>query len=192
MRHCAARVECGQYAAVGATVNPSGVVVVDAEIARLRERLEHAAQRIEGARARVEAGAPWAVGSLERGEAEERWGPTEVLAHSAEMLPFWLGELERVVAGTGPDPAPFGRTAADPIRTQTVVRDATLPPRELFDRIGAGVARYARRLPTLSAADLQRTGRHPTRGELGVRELLERFVVGHLEEHAIQLETTLG
>ena len=166
--------------------------MADAEIADLLTRLERAASRIGMTRARVEAGVPWPVGSLERGEAEERWGPTEVLAHAAEMLPFWLGELERILAGDGPEATPFGRTAADPIRSQSVIRDATLPPRELFDRINAGVARYERRLPTLTSADLRRTGRHPTRGELTVPAALARFVVSHLEEHAVQMEQTLG
>jgi hypothetical protein len=166
--------------------------VADAQIADLLTRLERAAGRIGATRARVEAGTPWSVGSLERGEAEERWGPTEVLAHAAEMLPYWLGELERIIAGRGHEATPFGRTATDPIRSQSVVRDSTLPPRELFDRIHAGVARYERRLPTLTSADLKRSGRHPTRGELTVPAALERFVVSHLEEHALQLEQTLG
>ena len=141
----------------------------------------------------VQRGAPWATGSLARGEGEERWGPTEVLAHVAEMLPFWLGEMERVLdgGGTAGDPVPFGRTAADQVRTLTIARDATLPPRELFDRIGAGVERYVRRLPELSADDLARSGRHSVRGVLSVSEILERFVVTHVEEHAVQLEETI-
>ena len=157
------------------------------------DRLVTAAGRLEAQRAAVQRGAPWPTGSLARGEGEERWGPTEVLAHVAEMLPFWLGEMERVLdgGGTADDPVPFGRTAADQVRTLTIARDATLPPRELFDRIGAGVERYRRRLPELSADDLARVGRHPVRGVLSVAEILERFVVTHIEEHAVQLEETL-
>ena len=155
-------------------------------------RLARAATRIETQRAAVERGTPWATGSLERGEAEAEWGPTEVLAHVAEMLPFWLGEMERLLdAPPGASPA-FGRTAADQLRTLTVARDATLPPRELFDRIASGVDRYAGRLPALTAADLERTGRHPVRGEVTAGTILERFVVAHMEEHAAQLEAVLS
>jgi hypothetical protein len=171
----------------------TGVAVVAANVSQL-DRLVAAAGRIEAHRAAVERGAPWPTGSQARGEGEEHWGPTEVLAHVAEMLPFWLGEMERVIDGGGTvdEPTPFGRTAADQVRTLTIARDATLPPRELFDRIEAGVERYRRRLPTLSAADVGRIGRHPTRGALAVPEMLERFVVSHLEEHAVQLAETLA
>jgi hypothetical protein len=172
------------------SVNETRVEMSTANPSQL-ERLEGAAARIEAQRAAVVRGAPWPTGSLARGEGEERWGPTEVLAHVAEMLPFWLGEMERVLDGAPGDAAPFGRTVADQVRTLTIARDATLPPRELFDRIGAGVERYRRRLPALSAADLDRVGRHPTRGDLTVTELLERFVVAHMEDHANQLEATL-
>ena len=162
------------------------------EIVGLLARLEAAGRRLECSRARVEAGAPWPTGSQARGEAEEHWGPTEVLAHAAEMLPFWLGEMERVLAAPAGGPPPFGRTTSDQVRTLTVARDATLPPRELFARIAAGIERYRRRLPELSAAEAARSGRHPTRGELSVVELIERFAVGHLEEHAAQLEEVVG
>jgi hypothetical protein len=163
------------------------------EIEELLARLDAAGRRLEGSRARVVAGAPWPTGSQARGEAEERWGPTEVLAHVAEMLPFWLGEMERVLdADHAGGKQPFGRTAADQLRTLTVARDATLPPRELFDRIGAGIERYRRRLPALTADEARRSGRHPTRGDLTVVGLIERFAVAHLEEHAVQLEDALG
>jgi hypothetical protein len=132
-------------------------------------------------------GTPWPVGDGGPQVDEEVWGPGEVLAHVAEMLPFWLGEMERILAAQPGEVADFGRTADDQVRTLTIARDATLPARELFDRIAAGVERYRRRLPELSAADLGRTGRHRTRGELSVSALLERFAVAHLEEHASQL-----
>ena len=81
-----------------------------------------------------------------------------------------------------PDPVPFGRTAADPVRVLTIERDRTLPPRELLDRIEATAERYARRLAELEPADLDRRGLHPRLGELTVAEILERFAVGHAEE----------
>jgi hypothetical protein len=111
------------------------------------------------------------------------------------MLPYWLGEIERVVAAAdGPEGAPqaFGRTAGDEIRTLTVIRDATLPARELYDRIGSALERYHARLPSMTEAEIEHRGRHPTRGDLTVAEMLQRFVVGHLEEHAEQLERALA
>jgi uncharacterized protein (DUF952 family) len=169
---------------------PAKEVTVDA-IASLLDRVDTAGLRIASARTAVESGGPWPVGAVAAGGGESEWGPTEVLAHVAEMLPYWLGEMERILAGRPGEPAHFGRTASDEIRTLSVARDATLPPRELFDRISAGVDRYRRRLPQLTSAEADRTGIHPTRGELSVASMLERFAVGHLEDHAGQLERAL-
>src|SRR6478735_3417120 len=81
----------------------------------------------------VEAGAPWPLATTIDTSDEARWGPPEVLAHVAEMASYWLGEIERVLAGA-PEPVPFGRVATDPIRIAVLERDRSLPPRELYDR----------------------------------------------------------
>jgi hypothetical protein len=44
----------------------------------------------------------------------------------------------------------------------------------------------------LSAADLERRGLHPTRGEFPVGAAIERFLVTHLEEHVVQLREILA
>jgi DinB family protein len=159
-------------------------------LAPLLDRLSAAGARMDATRPAVEAGAPWTVGRVDRGEPEAEWAPPEVLAHVAEMVTYWLGELERVVAGTA-GPAPFGRTADDQIRSLTVTRDATLPARELYDRIGAGLDRYRRRVPQLSEEEIARQGVHPVRGPMSAAELLDRLVVSHLEGHAEQMERAL-
>jgi hypothetical protein len=44
----------------------------------------------------------------------------------------------------------------------------------------------------LTAADLARRGLHPRRGEMTVGQILDEFVVRHLEEHASQLRDVLA
>ena len=159
---------------------------------RAVERLRAAAEGFAAQRPAIEAGRPWPLHVVEEGSGpESEWGPTEVLAHVAEMLQFWLGEIERVL-DEAPEPVPFGRTVADRVRVLTIERDRTLPPRELLDRIGATVERYARRLEDLDGAALARRGLHPTLGELDVGGILDRFVVGHAEGHVVQLDQALG
>jgi len=154
-------------------------------------RLTRAAATIAGLGPKIEAGQPWPMGPVAGEGPEITWGPPEVLAHVAEMLQFWLGEIERVVAGS-PEPVPFGRVSTDPLRTLTMERDRTLPTRELIGRIQSGVGRYAARLPDLSPADWAKTGLHPRLGEMTVAAILERFVGSHLDEHAVQLAESLG
>jgi hypothetical protein len=157
----------------------------------LATRLEAASKRLAALRPAVEAGAPWPLSENFGTEPEASWGPPETLAHVAEMLPFWLGEIERLVDGSG-EPVQFGRVATDRLRLLVLERDRSLPPRELFDRIAAGTLRVARRLKSLTARDALQRGVHPVRGELTVEAVAERFIVSHLEEHADQLATLVA
>lgn len=154
-------------------------------------RLEAAVDAILALRKRVEAAVPWPLAELYGTEAEASWGPPELLAHLDEMLPFWLGEAERILEGQPGTPVPFGRVASDVVRIGIIGRDRTVPLRELFARLGADGARVARRMRELSEADAAREGLHPARGVTPVAALFERFVTGHLEEHVIQLREIL-
>ena len=111
------------------------------------ERLGRARAAFAGLRPRVVAGEPWPLAADFGVGPEASWGPREVLAHTAEMLPYWLGELERLAeAGQlAADPTPFGRTGEDAMRLGILDRDRTLPLRELFDRIDVGIGRWEAR-----------------------------------------------
>ena len=169
----------------------------------LRARLAEATRSFLDLRPGVEAGRPWPLGRVEPGAPEGGWGPPEILAHVAEMLPYWLGEVERVLEGsvagapgtvsiaTGGSTA-FGRTETDPLRILRVEHDRMLPVRELFDRIAQDAARWDARLATFGEAELGTLGRHPRRGDMTVAEMLEPFVVGHLEGHIVQLRDAIA
>lgn len=141
---------------------------------------------------RVTAGEPWALAEDFGNGPEASWGPREVLAHLVEMLPFWLGELERVVDGAAAGPTPFGRIADDEVRIAMVGRERTLPMRVLFARTDAGIAAWMDRLATLSDDDRAALGIHPRLGPMRVDRMAGRFVVGHLDEHAVQLDAVLA
>lgn len=142
---------------------------------------------------RVIAGEPWPLATAFGTEPEAEWGPREVLAHVEEMLPFWLGELERVVdPATAPGPVAFGRIADDTARVAIIERDRSLPLGVLFARIDSGLRDWADRLATLTDAEGDRIGLHPRLGEMPARAIPERFVVGHAEDHIAQLEATLA
>ncbi len=159
-----------------------------------RVRLATARAAFSALRPRVVAGEPWSLAEHFGAEPEASWGPREVLTHVAEMLPFWLGEFERIVeAGRAPgDPRPFGRAAGDTLRTGILERDRTLPLRELFDRIDAGIARWERRLDGGAGGEGSAIGLHPRLGEMTADEVRDRFVVVHLDEHVAQLEVLLS
>jgi hypothetical protein len=156
----------------------------------LADRLLHARRDFMGLREAVEAGRPWPLSDVFGTEPEAHWGPPEVLAHVAEMVPFWQGEIARVLDG-GPEPVPFGRVASDSLRIGVIERDRSLPPGELFERIDAAVDRFAAHLGSLTVAEAERRALHPTLGEMTVAQIAERYVVSHLEDHVRQLSGTL-
>jgi hypothetical protein len=162
--------------------------------AEASERLARARARLEELRPQIIAGEPWPLAGDFGHGPEASWGPREVLAHTAEMLPYWLGELERVAEArsTGLDPLPFGRVGEDAMRLGILERDRSLPLRELYDRIDAGVDRWVRRLGTLTADEGSARGVHVRDGVVPATWIRDRFVVRHLEEHVAQLEEILG
>jgi hypothetical protein len=115
----------------------------------------------------------------------ERWDRGQVLAHVAEMLPYWAHQVELVTAG---DQVPFGRVASDPGRLAAIERDRREDPARLLARVDEGLAVVLALLDRLDHAALARTGRHQTLGEMTAAAIVDRFLVDHLEEHADQLE----
>jgi hypothetical protein len=156
----------------------------------LDRELAAAGDRLDRLRSTVEAGMPWPMAAQFDHAPEASWGPNELLAHVAEMLPYWLGEVERIRAGPG-QPVPFGRVGTDPVRIAIIGRDRTLPIGELYARIHDGLARWAGRLETLTPAQRATVGLHPTIGEMTVEAIAERQVVTHLEGHVHQLQAIL-
>jgi len=145
----------------------------------------------------LEARAPWPLSDVYGPGPESSWGPPEVLAHVGEMLPYWLGEIERILdpherAAARGEPVPFGRVEGDTLRVGLIGRDRTFPIRELVDRIEASAGRVARRLESLTDEEAAQRGMHPTRGSMAVSDMPEPFLVGHIEGHVRQLREILA
>jgi DinB superfamily len=117
----------------------------------------------------------------------ERWDRGQVLAHAAEMLPYWARQAELVADGRQTE---FGRVGSDPERIAAIERDRREDPRRLLDRVDEGVAVVLAVADRLDDQALARRGRHQTLGEMTVAEIVDRFAVAHLEEHADQLDAT--
>ncbi len=154
-------------------------------------RLAAASDRLADLGTALQRGAPWALAGRFDHSPEASWGPREILAHLEEMLPFWLGEAERIL--DAPDgSATVGRPATDDVRLAIIERDRTLPLRELVARTQAAIDRWRQRWAQLEVASRERTGSHVTLGPVTVTDLAGRFAVGHLEDHLDQLAAALG
>jgi hypothetical protein len=156
----------------------------------LDARLAAAGYRLASLSATLQARGPWPLAARFDHAPEASWGPLETLAHLEEMLPFWLGEAERILDATDP-PATIGRVATDDFRIGLIARDRTLPVRELVARVQNGIDRWRGRWAELDDPSRNRSGSHVTQGPVTVTDVASRFAVGHLEDHLDQLAASL-
>lgn len=150
------------------------------------ERMRTARDNLVRLRARVELSAP----PPEELPRRREWVAREALAHIDEMLVYWLGEIERVLAGPL-EPVPFGRQPNDLVRVLTIDRDRTLPASELYARLDNSLERVLRRLLELDERQAARRGLHKQRGEMTIRQIVDTMLAGHIEEHCKQLAAAL-
>lgn len=148
------------------------------------ERLDAVEKRLE-----VHAKQPVPAGLTEPDEGgTERWEAAQVWAHIVEFVPYWQSEIEKVIAEYDGTPVPFGRTKADPARAAAIELGRSEPIPALAERNTSGVADMRAYLAGLTSAEWNAVGLHQRLGEMDVEAIVERFVVGHLEEHADQLD----
>jgi hypothetical protein len=120
---------------------------------------------------------------------DERWEAGQVWAHIAEFPPFWLAEARKVASLPTNEPVPFGRVKTDAGRVAAIERERHTAPKALLERVRDSLAEVTDATRALTPEEWNRRGLHPTRGEMTVQSIIERFVVEHLEEHADQLDS---
>ena len=118
----------------------------------------------------------------------ERWEAGQVWAHIAEFVPYWHGQLEKVVSGSRGAPVPFGRTKTDAGRIGAIEENRNEPIAAHMAATHASLEALEGYVGRLSAANWAAVGMHPIRGEMSVEQILKTFAVDHLEEHADQLD----
>lgn len=157
--------------------------LVDGYLARLglaeRRLAEHAARPLPSGLTDPDPG------------ASEQWEAGQVWAHLAEFPAFWHEQIRTIVAAQGgatTGPIPFGRLKTDAGRTDPIERERRTAPSDLLARVTSQIADLSTTLTALPADAWGATGLHPTLGEMSLPAVLERFVLGHLEEHADQLD----
>ena len=122
-------------------------------------------------------------------ESGERWDRGQVWAHLSEFIPYWIQQAGPVLRGQPSGaPVPFGRTKADPERIGAIERSRRESMDVLWADTSSDIAQLRSFLASMEPEQWHIRGLHPTRGAMTVDELVEQFLVGHLEEHATQLE----
>ncbi len=117
----------------------------------------------------------------------EQWEWGQVWAHLGEFIPYWIEQVRRVLRWPGSEPVPFGRIKTDPYRVAAIERDRGVPPHELMERLKGHLAELWEFVDQIPQEGWSRTGAHQTLGVMDVRQIVDEFLVGHLEEHEAQL-----
>lgn len=119
------------------------------------------------------------------------WSAAEVLAHIAEMEPFWMRKC--LAMRERPDVVLQRATPEEQrARLAAVETYGKAPLAHLRARLEEAHRAALGMLRELGEADLDRTGHRPPDLTLTVEEAVRRFVIQHLEEHTRQVAEALA
>lgn len=145
--------------------------------------------RIDSADLRLSAHArPLAHLSAEDLSTGEQWEAGQVWGHITEFVPYWVEQLEEVVDDYRGDPVPFGRISSDPDRLAAIESGKAMDFETHLHWLGVHLADLRGFLSALPESAWSVEGLHQTLGPMKLEQMIERFLVSHLEEHAAQLE----
>ena len=153
-------------------------VTADERIQRIEQSVQRLIQEIERLPADV----------LYREPQPGEWPVMSTLAHLQELLPYWAHQAEGVVKS--PD-QPFGRTHSDPARIGAVEEHGHDSLDAMVKRIRVSLDECLAILRLLPASGWGVVGHSPSRGTMTVEQIVDAFLVRHVEEHAAQTQATL-
>jgi uncharacterized damage-inducible protein DinB len=152
----------------------------------LEDRIERIERGVAALLSRLE-GVP--ADALYQAPAVGEWPVMSTLAHVAEMLPYWAHQAEGIARVPG---QPFGRLHDDPGRLGAIEQHGQDAAEVVRDGLQASLAEAVQTLRELPAAALTLSGQHPRRGSMQVDELIDAFMVEHIEEHVQQIDAALS
>jgi uncharacterized protein YoxC len=124
--------------------------------------------------------------------SKEEWSILQILSHLVEGVPYWLGEVERVVAEPG---SSWGRGLQDPARLEAVSDVGNLSVMDLFAEVGKLSQKVASGLQELDAETLKQENPHRNFSKFGnkpVSFIVDHFIEEHVAGHAKQIQRNLS
>ena len=139
-------------------------------------------QLIDGPLAQLDAS------KLYQSPAENEWTIMQNLAHIVEFMPYWAGEIDKLLAEPGCE---FGRTHDDLGRLQGISEHEMDSLSSIKAALPGSYARLDGVLARLKDSDLQLTGKHVRYGEKPLHWFIDEFVTDHLIGHVEQIKRCL-
>ena len=126
---------------------------------------------------------------LYQSPAENEWTIMQNLAHLVEFMPYWAGEIEKLMTTPG---ANFGRTIQDERRLRAISEHSSDSLKQIKAVLPDSYTRLEEVLSKLKDSDLTVTGIHPRYGEKDLDWIIEDFVTGHLRGHVEQIKAAMA
>jgi hypothetical protein len=145
--------------------------------------------RIDAVEARLRALATPTEGLTEADPTTgEQWESGQVWGHITEFIQFWVEQAGDVIDAYQGEPVPFGRIRSDPTRLAGIEQGLHVPIDTMWQEVQADLGDLRSFLRALPENWSDSVGLHSTLGPIPTERIVEDFLVGHLEEHAAQLE----
>lgn len=120
---------------------------------------------------------------------ENEWSIMENLAHIAEFMPYWGGEVEKLVEHPGQN---FGRTMQHEGRLSALREHGHDTLTQAKAALPGSYARLDEVLSHLRDSDLALTGQHVKFGERTLEWFIGEFITEHFHSHLAQLRACLA
>ncbi|RST60561.1 DinB family protein [Siminovitchia terrae] len=125
--------------------------------------------------------------------SEEEWSIMQVVAHVAEAIPFWLGEIRQIIQS--PEDV-WGRDHTNKIRLKAVDAKAvdSLPVDKVFEDLKKIPTQTEETLSTLTDEQFQiiAPSRNPNFDGKPVQFIVNKLIVGHIQGHNGQIQRNLS
>ncbi|MGE7761069.1 DinB family protein [Peribacillus sp. NPDC097895] len=124
--------------------------------------------------------------------AEDEWSIMQILSHLAEAIPYWLGEVETVVAAPG---SKWGRGLQDPARLAAVTDTEQLSVEDVFRQVEALKFKVESVLGELDEETLSQESPHRNFAKFGnkpVSYIVDHFIDEHVSGHYGQIKRNLS
>jgi len=121
-------------------------------------------------------------------DSGERWEALQVWGHINEFVPYWIEQIGGVVDSYQGEPVLFGRTKADEGRLAGIESGRTMDLDVHRHWLEVHLSDLRTFLSALGEGAFGSQGLHARLGPLTMEQMIEDYLVGHLEEHAEQLE----
>jgi len=127
--------------------------------------------------------------ALYREPSPGEWPVMSTLAHVVEMLPYWAGQCQLIARQPGNT---FGRTHDDPGRLGAIAEHAHDPLDVVRTSLRSSATDALTTLEAIPRDQWHLTGQHVRRGPMSIEQVVDEFMVRHIEDHVVQVNAVLS